>query len=253
MSPSVDRFSGVARVFGAEGMARLIKARVLVVGVGGVGSWSVEALARSGVGTIVMVDLDDICATNTNRQIHALDSNFGRLKVDALADRVRAINPECVVRAIPKFFTASTAEEILAPAYDWVIDAIDSAPQKSHLIAAAVTAGSRVVTVGGVGGLRESSGFKVVDLNRSVNDKLLFLTRKRLRQTHSWKRGRAKWGVPAVFSEEFPTEPPCDAESAGTNPMRMGCEVGYGALTYVTGVAGFIAAGVVIEALAAGD
>ena len=141
MSALVDRFSGITRVFGVDGMARLSQARVLVVGVGGVGAWSVEALARSGVGTIAMVDLDDICTSNTNRQIHALDGNFGRLKVDALSDRVKAINPECDVLAIPKFFTASTAEEILAPGYDWVVDAIDSAPQKCRLLDGSVKVG----------------------------------------------------------------------------------------------------------------
>src|ERR1051325_7569973 len=129
-----DRFGGVGRCFGGAGLERLHASRVCVVGVGGVGSWTVEGLARSGVGALTLIDLDDICVTNVNRQLPALDGQIGRPKVEALAERVRLINPACRIEAVIEFFPAATAPRLLAPRYDFVIDATDKLTNKCLLI-----------------------------------------------------------------------------------------------------------------------
>src|SRR6185437_11688398 len=120
-----ERFGGVARLFGRAGLARLRAAHVCVVGVGGVGSWAVEGLARSGVGALTLVDLDDVCVTNVNRQLPALDGQIGRPKVAVLAERVAAINPACRVTTVQEFFTKASADRLLAAPFDYVVDAID--------------------------------------------------------------------------------------------------------------------------------
>ncbi|NDA69284.1 MAG: tRNA cyclic N6-threonylcarbamoyladenosine(37) synthase TcdA, partial [Verrucomicrobia bacterium] len=126
MNDFEQRFGGIARLVGAAGLARLRAAHVCVVGIGGVGAWTVEALARSGVGALTLIDLDEICVTNINRQIHALDGTIGRAKVEVMAERVRQINPECRVTAAGEFFTEANAERLLAPRFDGVVDAIDA-------------------------------------------------------------------------------------------------------------------------------
>ena len=135
MNENALRFGGVARLYGSDGLQRLQAANVCVVGIGGVGSWAAEALARSGLGRITLVDLDDICVSNINRQLHALDNVVGRSKVEVMAERIRAINPGCQVHALPVFFTKTTAEEILQIRFDFVLDAIDEVTNKSLLIA----------------------------------------------------------------------------------------------------------------------
>src|SRR5436190_14289846 len=120
------RFGGIGRLFGVDALARLRVAHVCVVGIGGVGSWTVEALARSGVRHLTLVDLDEVCVSNVNRQLHALNADVGRAKVEVMAERVRGINPECAVRPILEFLTESNAELLLATHYNYVVDAIDS-------------------------------------------------------------------------------------------------------------------------------
>lgn len=129
-----QRFGGIARLYGQDALARLAAVHVCVVGIGGVGSWAAEALARSGVGRITLIDLDDICVTNTNRQIHALDGNFGRPKVQVMAERLIAINPACVVHAIEEFVSRDNLRTLVTRELDFVIDAIDVAGTKAALI-----------------------------------------------------------------------------------------------------------------------
>jgi hypothetical protein len=147
-SAFTERFGGVGRLFGREGLARLQAAHVCVVGVGGVGSWVVEALARSGIGALTLIDLDDVCVTNVNRQLPALDGAIGRTKVDVLAERVKLINPECRVTALTEFFTAASAERILSERFDFVVDAIDDVANKARLIAESLQRNLPVITVG---------------------------------------------------------------------------------------------------------
>src|SRR5690242_14903112 len=151
MSDFAERFGGVARLYGASGLEKLRAAHVCVVGIGGVGTWAAEALARSGVGAITLVDLDEVCVTNINRQLHALTETIGRSKVEVMAERIRAINPECHVETEQKFFNAQTAKELLAPKYDFVLDAIDSVTNKVLLLARCRNRKLPVVACGGAG------------------------------------------------------------------------------------------------------
>src|SRR6516225_5042178 len=135
MSDFETRFGGIARLYGQGGLLKLRAAHVCVVGIGGVGTWAAEALARSGIGAITLVDLDEVCVTNINRQLHALTETVGRSKVEVMAERIRAINPECKILAEQKFFNEQTAEELLASKFDFVLDAIDSVSNKVLLLA----------------------------------------------------------------------------------------------------------------------
>src|SRR5687768_3213379 len=156
-----ERFGGVGRLFGTVGLNRLRVAHVCVVGVGGVGSWTVEGLARSGVGALTLIDLDDVCVTNVNRQLPALDGTIGRPKVDVLAERVRAINPECRVTAATEFFSEQTAERLLTPNFNYVIDAIDNMTNKARLIAGCRQRELPCLTVGAAGGRRDLTQIRV--------------------------------------------------------------------------------------------
>lgn len=147
----LQRFGGLGRLYGAAALPRLQAAHVCVVGVGGVGSWVVEGLARSGIGAITLIDLDDVCLTNVNRQLPALDGNIGRPKVAALAERVKLINPACIVTTVSEFFTAKTAEQLLAVRFSWVVDCVDLMSNKALLIAECTRRGQPVLTVGSAG------------------------------------------------------------------------------------------------------
>ena len=251
------RFGGISRLYSAEGLQRLREARVCVVGLGGVGSWSAEALARSAVGRITLVDMDDICASNVNRQLQALDGVFGRPKVDVLAERIRAINPHCLVQARTEFFTPSTAEEILQGGFSYVIDAIDNVPNKCLLIARCRGLGLRIVTVGGAGGRRDPTSARVTDLAQTTHDNLLLQVRKKLRDDYGFPReSKQPFNVPCVFSPERAVYPgdagsECATPAEGA-PLRLGCESGYGTASFVTGTFAFLAAGCVVNAIAGG-
>jgi len=161
-------------------------------GVGGVGSWVVEGLARSGVGAITMVDLDDVCLTNVNRQLPALDGQIGRPKVEALAERVRLINPQCRLATVGEYFTAATAERLLAKRFDWVVDAIDLMSNKALLIAECTRRGQPVLTVGSAGGRRDATRIKVSDLGGSHGDELLRQVRKKTAARLRFCEGRGQ-------------------------------------------------------------
>lgn len=252
------RFGGVGRLFGAAALPRLHAAHVAVVGLGGVGSWTVEALARSGLGALTLIDLDDVCLTNTNRQAHAVDGNIGRPKAEALAERVRAINPGCRVTARLDFFSEQTAEHLLATRYDWVVDCIDRMSNKALLIATCVRRGQPVVTVGGAGGKRDGTRVRLSDLGDSHGDDLLRLVRKKLRRDHGFAHGEGNhYGVPCVASNEKPVYPWADGSCAtepepGSN-LRLDCASGFGTGAFVTGVFGLVAAGEVVKRIARGD
>lgn len=258
------RFGGIARLYGIQGLKNLLKARVMVIGVGGVGSWAAEALARSGVGSITLVDLDDVCITNTNRQLPAMDGNFGKLKVEVLRERILAINPQCHVVAHGEFFTEKTADFILDNHYDFVIEAIDSLKNKCLLISKCQERKIPIMVVGGAAGKRDSSQVKIVDLGETVKDALLFKLRKQLRQQHDFPgsgvtsiKKRPKFNIPCVFSAEDPVFPTANGETCSipdpeTN-LKLDCESGMGSITHVTATYGMLAAGYVINIVAAGS
>jgi len=249
------RFGGIARLYGRDGLLRLASAHVCVVGVGGVGSWSVEALARSGVGAITLIDLDEVCITNVNRQLPAMNDTVGRPKVEVLAERVRLINPLCEVHLKQEFFTGSSASRLLGHPFDWVIDAIDVPLNKCLLLATCRQQGVPVLTVGGAGGKRDATAVRVSDLGQSGHDPLLKVVRRDLRRVHGFSAppGEAM-GIPCVFSAEPPIYPWADGtvcqtrEQGGT--LTMDCASGFGAATFVTGVFGFAAAGEVVRRIA---
>ena len=198
-----DRFGGVIRLFGAEGFRRLREAHVCVVGLGGVGSWTVEALARSGVGALTLVDLDDVCVTNVNRQLHAVDGEIGRPKAEAMARRVTAIHPGCVVRGVEQFFTTATAPEIMDVHYTYVVDAIDSLSHKCELIHGCKIRGLKVVVAGGAGDRVDPTAIRQVDLSASRRDHLLQQVRKCLRAEYGFPREGTPFGIPCVYSDEI--------------------------------------------------
>lgn len=252
------RFSGIARLYGIAGLARLRAAHVCVIGIGGVGSWTVEALARSGVGQLTLVDLDDVCVSNVNRQLHALSETVGQSKIEVIAERVKAINPECEVHCEHAFFTENSAPRLLEQPFDYVVDAIDSSKNKCLLIATCRKRKIPVITIGGAGGLLDPSQVAINDLSKSYNDPLLFQVRKELRQKYNFPRERRwKFKVACVYSPEaavFP-EPEgdaCDTSKAKTG-LRLDCENGLGSATFLTGTFGFTAASHVVKELAAGE
>ncbi|SMF11183.1 tRNA threonylcarbamoyladenosine dehydratase [Pseudobacteriovorax antillogorgiicola] len=248
-----DRFSGISRLYGQSQAKGLQEAHVAVIGIGGVGSWSAEAIARSGVGKITLIDLDDICITNSNRQIHTLHSTIGQQKVDAMATRIQGINPECNVRVIHDFFTASTAEEILSLNFDFVIDAIDSLNSKVSLLSLCHQKKIPVVTVGGAGGRRNPSAIKQDDLSESFNDGLLRRVRKKLRAEHGFP-DTGSFGIPSVFSIErlwlpTPEGEVCLVPKKQKLSYNLDCNSGFGTASFVTGTFGFTAAAIAMAHL----
>lgn len=252
-----QRFGGMGRLLGREGLARLRSAHIAVIGVGGVGSWTVEALVRSGVGRLTMVDMDDVCITNTNRQLPATDDTLGQPKVDVLAARARLIHPACEIHAVAEFLTAANADRLLAGPFDFVVDAVDRATTKALIIARSRTIDTPVLTVGGAGGRRDATAVRCADLAKSGGDELLRLVRRELRRTHGFPSGEgAQFDVPCIFSAEpqvFPwADGQCRAEPEQGGSLKMDCASGFGAATFVTGVFGFAAAGEVVRRIAAG-
>jgi tRNA A37 threonylcarbamoyladenosine dehydratase len=254
-----ERFGGVARLFGRAALERLHAAHVCVIGVGGVGSWTVEGLARSGVGALTLVDLDEVCVTNVNRQLPALDGQIGRPKVTVLAERARLINPGVCVETVHEFFTAASAAKLLEPKFDFVIDAIDNMTNKSRLIATCRDRGLPCLTLGAAGGRRDPGQIRVGDLGDAENDLLLRQVRKKIRRDFGFApgatRGRMNFGVRCVWSGERPVFPwadgTCRANAEPGSNLTLDCESGFGTAVFVTGAFGLAAAGEVVRALAA--
>ena len=247
------RFAGVARLLGDAAAARLRAAHVVVVGIGGVGSWAVEALARSGVGAITMIDLDHVSESNVNRQVHALGSTLGMAKVDAMRARIADIAPECAVTALDAFVTREDVASRLPADADHVIDAIDAVSAKAALIAHCVSRGLPVVTCGGAGGRSDPLRLRLGDLCCTEGDALLAATRARLRQRHGFPRGKpgtaSAFGVPAVWSEEPPAAVAAPRDGASTSGMPLAC-AGYGSIVTVTAPMGMAAAAHVMRMVA---
>jgi tRNA A37 threonylcarbamoyladenosine dehydratase len=255
MSDFETRFGGIARLYGKSGLEKLRAAHVGVVGIGGVGTWAAEALARSGVGAIALVDLDEVCVTNINRQLHALTETVGRAKVEAMAERIRAINPDCRVTAEQKFFNAQTAEQLLAPKFDFILDAIDDVTNKVLLLVSCREKKIPVIACGGAGGRRELTSVRVGDLSKASHDKLLSEVRRRLRTEHGYPAGQSAMAVPCVYSVERAVFPQadgsmCEMRSAAEDGARLNCNGGLGSATFVTGAFGFAAAGFAVRKIA---
>jgi tRNA A37 threonylcarbamoyladenosine dehydratase len=252
VSVDLDRFGGLARLYGRDALEKLARAHVCVVGVGGVGSWIVEALARSGIGHLTLIDMDDVCITNTNRQVPALEGEYGRPKIDVLAERVQRIHSACEVSRHHAFFTEGTAAGLIHPGYSFVVDAVDRMTPKALIIAQARELGIETLTIGGAGGRRDATRVRVGDLGATSGDMLLRLVRKKLRRSHGWAPGKGHtMGVAAVYSSEPQVFPwsngeVCDTAEPGSN-LHMDCASGFGAACFVTGAFGFAAAGEIVR------
>lgn len=197
------RFGGVARLYGPAGLAAFERAHVAVIGIGGVGSWTVEALARNAIGRLTLIDLDNVAESNTNRQVHALDGNYGKAKVSAMAERIRLIDPACRVEQVEDFIEPANFDSVLGGGFDFVIDAIDSVRTKTALIAWCVEHGQPLITVGGAGGQLDPTRIRIDDLALTIQDPLLSKVRGQLRKLHGFPRGpKAKFKVSAVYSDE---------------------------------------------------
>lgn len=243
------RFGGVARLYGDHATDRLAAARVCVIGVGGVGSWAAEALARSGVGRIALIDLDHVAESNINRQVHALDETLGQAKVFAMAARIRAINPHARVDAVDEFITPENVAVHLR-AFDMVFDAVDNVRAKVAIAAWCRDQAMPLVMAGGAGGKRDPSRIRVADLSRTEQDPLLAKVRRCLRSDHGFSRDpRRRFGIEAIYSDE-PVAYPEAACAATSAPQGLAC-AGYGSSMMMTASVGLLLAARGIERLLA--
>jgi tRNA A37 threonylcarbamoyladenosine dehydratase len=242
-----ERFHGIDRLYGRGSVERLAHAHVCVVGIGGVGSWAVEALARSGVGHLTLIDADDVCLSNTNRQLHALDGEFGKAKVDVMACRARAINPDIKVDAIAQFLTPSNLATLLDRGYDLVLDCCDAFRVKVEMIAWCRRRKIPLIVSGSAGGRTDPTLITVRDLSKTEHDAMLALVRKKLREEFNFPRGPKRYfGVQAIYSRENVRYPQPDGSVCGTRPaggdtMKLDCGGGLGAATHVTAAFAFAA------------
>ncbi len=259
--PTLDmerRFAGVRRLYGSGALERLARAKVCVIGIGGVGSWVAEALARSGIGALTLIDPDHVAESNINRQVHALDVTLGMAKVQAMAARIQQIHPGCRLNCVEEFLTEANVAALLAGGYDHVVDAIDNARAKTALVVYCLRARLSLTCVGGAGGRTDPAQVRVSDLALTSGDPLLAKLRANLRRRHGFPReaGR-RFGVECVYSTEplrYPRgeggvcyERPADGRIHGLN-----C-AGYGSSVCVTATFGLLAAARVIKQLVASE
>ncbi|QHM72259.1 tRNA cyclic N6-threonylcarbamoyladenosine(37) synthase TcdA [Mixta intestinalis] len=252
-----QRFGGTARLYGQDALQLFADAHICVIGIGGVGSWAAEALARTGIGTITLIDMDDVCVTNTNRQIHALQGNVGKAKTEVMAERMLAINPECTVHCVDDFITPDNTAELMGAGYSYVIDAIDSVRPKAALLAWCRRNKIPVVTTGGAGGQIDPGQIQVADLAKTIQDPLAAKLRERLKHDFGVvKNSKGKLGIDCVFSTEALVYPQpdgsvCASRSTAEGPKRMDCASGFGAATMVTATFGFMAVSHVLKKMMA--
>lgn len=249
---NAGRFDALDRVYGASVAAMLPKLHIAVVGIGGVGSWAVEALARSGVGTITLIDPDDITESNINRQLHALSDTIGRPKVEVMRERVLNINPACRCVALDDMLVENNLARHITHSMDYVIDAIDSIRFKAALIYYCKRNKIRIVTTGGAGGRIDPLQVGVADLSRTWNDALAAKVRSRLRADYGYtKNPRRRFSVECVFSSEQPRYPAANGAVSHAKPgipgATLDCEQGYGSVSTVTSVFGLVAASLAVN------
>lgn len=243
------KFARTEMLIGTENLNKLKNSSVIIFGIGGVGSYSVEALARAGVGKLRLVDFDDICLTNLNRQLHALKGTVGKIKAEVMAERVKLINPDCEVEVVKEFYTVENGEELLAGEWDYVIDAIDTISAKLHLIETCVKRGTPVISAMGAGNKLRPELMEIVDISETSICPLARVMRKELR-----KRGIKK-GVEVVYSQEFPRKPVMEGDCK-SNCICPGGD-GHctkkrqipGSISFVPAAAGLLLAGRVVNKL----
>lgn len=267
------RFGGIERLYGSNNVAVLKQLHIVVIGVGGVGSWAAEALARSGVGTLTLIDMDEVCASNINRQSHALSDTIGQSKIEVLGARLRAINPELQVHLVDDFISATNLDDYLGgqgleagnaeeePCNaqgtrppDGVLDAIDSIAAKTALLAWCKRNKMRVVTTGGAGGQIDPSQIRVADVAKVVQDPLMAKVRSQLRRDFNFTSNpKRKFGIDCVYSTEQLRYPTGDGRVSyakpGAQDTPMNCSTGFGACMMVTASFGLQAAATLLDRL----
>jgi tRNA A37 threonylcarbamoyladenosine dehydratase len=251
-----ERFGSLARVYGSDELQKIQNANICVVGIGGVGSWVIEALARTGVQRLTLIDGDDISRSNINRQCHALESTIGQMKVKVMRQRVLDINPECECTVFEQYINDENVSDLLMPdpaqKFDCVIDAIDRIKYKSLMINFCKKHKIKVVATGGAGGLTDPTQIEIKDLSRTWNDPLASAVRLALRQVHNFSRNlKRSFGVPCVYSTEQQRYPDKDGnigyQKPGVANLTLDCGFGYGSSVMVTSTFGFVAAARAIE------
>ena len=250
-----QRFGGIERLYGASFVRSLADRHVAVAGLGGVGSWAAEALVRSGIGAVTLIDLDEVCLSNTNRQLHALQGTIGQPKIEVMAQRLRAINPDCRAETRMQFVTVTNVDSVIETRFDAVVDAIDSVKHKAALLAHCRRHKIWVICAGGAGGQTDPTRIRVTDLSRTTQDPLLARVRNLLRREYGFSRNpKRRFDIPAIYSDEQLVYPSADGgtshEKPGDGPARLDCSTGFGAASFVTGTFGFVAASKVMERLA---
>lgn len=250
-----QRFGGIARLYGQDNLVYLQQRHVCVVGIGGVGSWIAEALVRTAVGNITLIDLDDVCVTNTNRQIHALNATVGQNKVDVMAERIKAINPDCNVHAVMDFVTEQNVTQHITSQFDYVVDATDSIKAKAAMIAHCKRNKIPVITLGGAGGQIDPTQITVGDLAKTKQDPLAAKLRSHLRRFYKFSNNpKRRFGIECVYSIEqlrYPTPEGgvCYEKNLTDGSVKLDCAGGFGAAVTVTASFGFVAASRVINKL----
>ncbi|MBC3764271.1 tRNA cyclic N6-threonylcarbamoyladenosine(37) synthase TcdA [Neptunicella marina] len=250
-----ERFGGTARLYGQDAPNILANSHVAIAGIGGVGCWVAEALARTAVGKITLIDLDDLCVTNTNRQLHALADTIGQPKVDVMAQRLKAINPDCKVICIEDFVASDNVAEVLHNELDFVVDATDSIKAKAAMIAHCKRNKLPIITIGGAGGQTDPTRIQVGDLSKTIQDPLASKLRNLLRKEYRFSSNpKRKFGISCVFSSEQLVYPQadgsvCQTKNLSDGSVKLDCNNGFGASVAVTGTFGFVAAARVIDKL----
>jgi len=250
------RFGGIARLYGQPALDRFRAAHVCVIGVGGVGSWIVEALARSAIGALTLIDLDNVAESNINRQIQALSNTIGQAKIDALAERIALINPYCKLTLVEDFIAPDNLEQMIGGrGFDYVVDAIDNAKSKAALIAYCRDHNIPLITIGGAGGQTDPTRIAVRDLSKTEQEPLLKRVRKLMRTQYGFPRGeKNKFNVDAVFSMEPLLVPEtgaaCEIDAVQPGVTGINC-AGFGSSVVVTASFGMIAAAHLLRKLAA--
>lgn len=235
---SKSRFSGIARLYGEQGLQIFQQSHIAVIGIGGVGSWVAEALARTGIGKITLIDLDEVCVSNINRQIHATDNTIGNSKTTAMAERIKSINPDCQVFEINDFVGYENLDDCLSKDYDYVVDAIDSAAIKAAIINWCRRKKVPVISIGGAGGKIDPSQITIGDLSRTKNDPLLAKVRSQVRAYHGFSRNpKRTYSVDCVYSTEQVRFPDGKGSTTFQKPgesMSLDCSSGFGAVSHLT-------------------
>jgi len=242
------RFGGLARLYGVDGAARIRAAHVAVIGIGGVGSWTVEALARSGVGRLTLVDMDHVAESNVNRQIHAVTETLGQAKIEAMRERIAQINPDCEVQCVDEFVTDTNWPAVLPEAVDVVVDACDQVRAKVAMAVWSLQTETPFITVGAAGGKRMAHKVDIDDLAQVTHDPLLAQLRYRLRKQYGAPKEGKRIKVSCVFSRESVAQPHASCE-LDSGDGTLNCH-GYGSVVAVTATFGQCAAGWVMDQLA---